>query len=1370
MKKLFLLILWITTVCSVSNQAYGSSSKLFFKPLNVNANLPTNEVRNLFQDSDGYVWIATYNGLVRYDGYSTVVYRPNGDDMRKSVNGFVNIVDEDKESVLWIGTHNGLYSFDKRKEVMQRVVSPVLRVSYIEALLCAQNGDVWVGCKAGLYRRKSGQRTFEYCSGLAGAAMDVKSIIEDTRGNLWIGTWNSGLYRYNPSEDRFYHYKKINPANSAHILFQDSKGNIWVGTWRYGLMKMENPYDMEHYAFRHFIHEKGRSGSLCDDIVYAISQDPKSGKLWVGTRSGLSILESEEEGGIFHNYLPGREGDLPFNEVNALMASRDGLMWIGMLGGGVCTVNPVNTCFQSDALIQIKEKYNTSSVKSMLSCDDGKLWLGIMGYGLMLYDPADGKAVSYHTLPSFKGLPDVITVYDILCRKSTREYCFATSDDGVWILGTEGVKRVNTETYPALADVCVYSLFEDAAGNLWMGTRAGLFVLNREGKLLSLNDLIPNDRKVFPQIPVFKIDQDRKGNIWVATSMSGVWRISCAEGKYSLKEYNAELSNAAFLGAMTLCVDAQDRVWAGTNGNGLDCYDAGKDCFISLFDDYFEPGDVVFSMLTDRDNSLWLTTNAKLFHVDVEKQTVHTFTREDGLLDDMFNRNACCKGADGELFFGGVRGFNRFYPQKIAFDATSSPIVITDLKIFNTSVREMKPAVSDRILDASLDYAKKIVLDYDQNNFSLDFSLLNYVNPQLNKFEYRLEGYDKAWIPVEAHRHFAYYSNLPYGSYKFVVRGANANGVWSAAPKTLAITILPPPWLTVWAFAAYLLVAVLVAWYIYRVVRKRLLMEQAIRIGAVERQKLEEMNHAKLQFFTNITHELLTPLSIIAASVDELQLQSPALRRQLQPLAENTTRLTRLIQQILEFRKVENGKQQLRVSQSDVSAFVRHSVQAFAPLVRKKKLRLELEGCEAPVVGYFDVDKLDKILYNLLSNAAKYTPEGCTITLRQSYDEAARQVCIRVNNPGEMIPLEQQKHLFERFYEGSYRKFHTIGTGIGLSLTKDLVELHHGKIGFACDAAEGITFWVQLPLGRDEYAEHEMDTEVQYTVAPDAVDDVYDTESVAADKAWEEDAQQESGDKPLVLLVEDNEELLEVIARMLSARCSVLKASNGEEAWNTLMVEKDIDIVVSDVMMPVMDGIALCNKIKSTFETASLPVILLTARTTDAERVEGYEVGADGYLTKPLNISVLLAKIDNLLKRQKELNTDNRHKLVFEAKELDYTSQDEAFMKQALDCINLHIAEPEFDASSFVAAMGMSRTSCNEKLKELTGMTPSAFISSVRLQAAFRLIQEKKKMRITELAYAVGFNDPKYFSLCFRKKFGASPKEFMSGKEEKAGE
>ena len=533
------------------------------------------------------------------------------------------------------------------------------------------------------------------------------------------------------------------------------------------------------------------------------------------------------------------------------------------------------------------------------------------------------------------------------------------------------------------------------------------------------------------------------------------------------------------------------------------------------------------------------------------------------------------------------------------------------------------------------------------------------------------------------------------------------------------------------------------------------MLQNALRLREMEKAKAEELNHAKLQFFTNITHELLTPLTIISATVDELKTQAPSHNDLYTVMNSNIQRLIRLLQQILEFRKAETGNLKLRVSPGDLAAFVRTGTESFKPLVKKRKIHFSLLCDPESIVGYFDIDKLDKIMYNLLSNAAKYNKEDGFIQVTLSYDEEDREfVLLRVKDNGKGISREKQATLFKRFYEGDYRKFNTIGTGIGLSLTKDLVTLHGGTISVESEVDHGTEFIVRIPIERSYYDEEQIDDEV-ISLRQTAIDYEDTPEDVIAE------VQELATKANSILLVEDNEELLNLMTKLLGREYNVFTAENGKEGIIVLENE-DVDLIVSDIMMPEMDGIEFCKYVKGHLEISHIPVILLTAKNKEEDRAEAYEIGADAFISKPFNLTVLHARIRNLLKYKARMAHDFKNQIVFEVKDLNYSSLDEDFIQRAINCVNNHLEDPNFDQAQFADEMLTSKSTLYKKLKSLAGLNTSSFIRNVRLKAACRIMEEKGiNIRVSELAYAVGFNDPKYFSSCFKKEFGMLPSEYI---------
>ena len=626
---------------------------------------------------------------------------------------------------------------------------------------------------------------------------------------------------------------------------------------------------------------------------------------------------------------------------------------------------------------------------------------------------------------------------------------------------------------------------------------------------------------------------------------------------------------------------------------------------------------------------------------------------------------------------------------------------------FSSLSSEIARSVSDLVPA----YTNQITIEDRYKNFSIHFASLNYTNPEMTRYAYKLEGFDNEWRYSDASHNAAHYNNLPDGHYTFLLRATNLHGIWNKEIRRLNVKVLPPFWLSWWAFLIYFLLLLFVGYLIYRNVINRIQLRNQLRYREMEQSKAEELNHAKLQFFTNITHEFLTPLTIISATVDEIQRTTPREESLYATLTRNINRLTRLLQQILEFRKAESGNLQLRVSYGNISGFIRNSINAFYPLIRKKKMHLSFLSDPETIEGLFDLDKLDKILYNLLSNAAKYVEEGGSVQLTLSYEtEEKDQIRISVKDSGAGIPGDEQLMLFKRFYEGDYRKHKTTGTGIGLSLVKDLETLSHGAIEVVSEPGMGSEFIVILPIELSYFDESEIDLSMPREEETNNVDEV----PSFSDKPVTGEIRV---NLPSVLAVEDNEDILQLIQRLLSNDYHVCTATNGKEALVMLEHEK-IDLIVSDIMMPEIDGIELSRLIKKNIEYSHIPIILLTAKTDEKDRADAYESGADAFISKPFNLNVLHARIRNLLKNRERVAHDFKSQFVFDMKEMNITNIDETFLQKAIDCVNRHLDDSNFDQLQFSEEMGVSKSTLYNKLKSLTGLNTSAFITNIRLEEA----------------------------------------------------
>ena len=1359
---LFFLLMFVETS---SLQATENFRNFRFRQLSTSDGLSTNDIQQVYQDKEGYIWMATRNGLAKYNGYEMKIYKSNIYNWNLLGNNNISCIEEDTKHRIWIGTYDGLNVLDKVTGKIKQINKTEFSNNAISKILVTRKGQILLGTDQGLYQyipeRDSCVLFTRETTKDVMPQTSVKSLLEDSKGNIWIGTWNEGLYRYDPEEGKYFAYPKMNERKSAHVVFEDSHHQIWVGTWEGGLFLLKNPYDMERVSWDVFRNEPAVESSLADNTIYALSEDRNTNSLWVGTRSGLSILPYGTTS--FVNYYPDESGhSISGNEVTSMICDQQGMMWLSTLGGGVTAIITRELNFALDHLENIKKVFKTNSVRNILVDDEGLMWLSIGTYGLVVYNRQTGEWWNMRQL----GFPDTgsttYSVFSIMQSPTTGKIWIGTYDGGLYVYDKKAKSGARVKCYrandtPWLPSDRIYDIKEDSQGKVWLGTSYGFSMLTAEGNIcrfdlldvmgLNLRNLIAQD-----------IEEGVDGEMWIATENMGIVRV-VGNGNnvkdYKIYSYSPENDKLNSLKVMCMYKDELGRIWAGTEGCGLSLYDSKIGKFISVHVQWNLPGDVISSIIGSKEDELWLGTNVGLVRLyvpeDLSKVNYRLYTTADGMQDNVFIRNVACKTKEGELFFGGAHGYNSFFPDRLKESDFQLSITITNIKIFDKSWNNLEDAVRNRISEQSPDFTKKIVLDYWHNNFSIEFAALTYKNPELNRYAYKLDAFDTDWQYPDQLRRFAYYNNLPAGTYKFHLKAANSNGIWGEREPAMEIVILPPPWRTWWAYVIYAILIISLGCILFRMGKKRVQLYNALHLRELEKAKADELNHTKLQFFTNITHELLTPLTIISATVDELKLCAPQNGDYYQIMTNNINRLIRLLQQILEFRKAETGNLKLRVSRGDLAAFVRNSVDNFEPLMKKKKIYFSIMTNPEPFMAYFDSDKIDKILYNLLSNSSKYNKEKGTVWVDLSYEKTLDSAVLVVKDNGEGISEEAQKTLFKRFYEGDYRKFNTIGTGIGLSLTKDLVELHQGTISVQSKLGEGTAFKVIIPINRGAYKEENID---------DKSDVLPVAQHIPVEVVEEEEEGQAEEKGGTLLLVEDNEDLLMMMTKLLKANYNVYTACNGKEGIEVIG-NKDVDLIVSDVMMPEMDGLEFCRYVKGHFDTSHIPVILLTAKNKEEDRVEAYEAGADAFISKPFNLSVLHARISNLLKTRERANKDFKKQLVFEVDELNYTSIDEEFLQKAIGSVQAHLDDPLFDQTRFVEEVGVSKSTLFRKLKSLTGLSYSSFVRNIRMKAACRIMEEKRNVRISELAYAVGFNDPKYFSACFKKELGMHPSEYM---------
>ncbi|MGB5262557.1 MAG: ATP-binding protein, partial [Lutimonas sp.] len=900
----------------------------------------------------------------------------------------------------------------------------------------------------------------------------------------------------------------------------------------------------------------------------------------------------------------------------------------------------------------------------------------------------------------------------------------------------------------SISNNIIRSILEDSAGNIWLGTGDGLSKLRAEEKY-----------KDSPEFQTFKnIPGDK-------TSLSH---------NYILAMYESNIGE----------------IWIGTFGGGINrlIYNEQNDDF--AFESYSDidglPNNVIKGILEDDRNNLWISTNKGLSKFNPENKTFKNYDVNDGLQSNEFQELACLKRENGEMIFGGINGFNVFYPNDIKDNNLPPESVITKLSIFNKAIGVGEEMNGRIVLDKPIDQLEEISLKYKENSFSIDFTALHYAAPKKNKFAYMLEGFDEDWIHTSSGKRTASYTHLEPGTYEFFVKTSNNDGVWDATPLVLRIKVIPPFWRTPIAFLFYCLLGIGFVWIFisYTLIGTR--EKHQLELEHLEKGKNDEIQQMKLEFFTNISHEFRTPLTLIKGPLDYLlkdgdKLDKDSLRFQYRIIQKNTDTLMKLVNQILDFRKLNQGKMKLVVRKGIISDFVQEIGETFQFLAHKKETKFEIHKPDEIVESWYDHDAVEKIVSNLLSNAFKFTPDGGSIDVVVKYEtktldisdelrsneQVVNFVRIEVKDSGQGIDVENQKQIFDRFYVDKGPKGqNSEGVGVGLSFVKSLVELHQGTIDVKSDSGKGTTFIVRLPANIEAYKNVEGIT-CKEDDDPDFLARTSEMDSFAIetnDEIEDKNMIKAKSKKPILLIVDDNEEIRQFISQVFQEYYVIYEAENGKLAFEMAMRIMP-NLIITDVLMPIMDGYELCEKLKSTNTTSHIPVIMLTAKISDENELLGRKIGADGYVRKPFDIELLRIQIENILKNRDQLRKRFNVEVNMLPKEVTVNSVDESFLQQAMDIVERNMMNTEFNVEMLVKEMGYSRSNLYLKFKEITGLSSSEFIRNIRLKRAIQLF-ESSNLSVKEIMYMTGFNTASYFAKCFKKQFGVVPSEYVKNLDE----
>ena len=1334
---------------------------------------PTEEASCMFFDKEGMMWVGTNAGVKSYDGYHVKTYKTNAYQPGILPNNTIRSIAEDHQDNLWLGTRNGLVRMNKRTGKFKTFFLPDESQRIIYTLFVSKDGTLWIGTDGGLsyfnpktetfytYHNKNAWLIDENGSRKKMPGYSVKAIIEDRNGDLLIGTWSSGLMRFRRGGNTFYRYPQLNATNSAYSLFLDKHNHLWVGTWGYGVVRLDNPGNVRQPEMHQYPYSTSHF-----DTFYKIVHDPVTKTLWACTREGACYLEEDMPNAEWKGFTS--IGNNPLNFNNDIATDGKGNIWLCTQNNGILQVNTQPSLFKLWNLDTSHTHLTINYVYSILTTDGENFWLGLNPYGIALHNRKTGKTLYNQEIPGFSDIPSrafTTSISDIV-QRSNGEIWIANNNYGVIVkpLGKPAY-QITHEKHPSIIqDNFVNTLFESRDKVMWIGQRNGLSIVtpDNQGYRITMKE----GKKNFSSCDIRHISQDKKGNIWLATDNEGIIRISGnTRNTKSLKfkQYNPDHHNFAIDDATACLEDSRGRLWAISNSGGLFLYNKVEDRFEPKNHEYYLPGDRVLTIKEDERGNLWLTTDYALVNIiwgkDCEKpQDIAYFTSEDGIGNVLFSPNTACKYGK-ELFFGSRTSFFSFIPSMKAqlSDNRNPKLVITDIFVDDQPFTQLDSIDKEEISKETPGYTRKITIPARVKKFSVEFSLLSYGNTEKNVYAYQLEGYDDDWEYCIKGTHKAVFQNLSSGTYHLRVKVTDGYDKWQELPYTITIQVLPPWYASRLAFMLYILMLIGGIFAAARWYKERVKTRNSLQMGVI---------------LTNITHELLTPLTVISATIYKLKAMAPQYEKDYLVMDSNINRTTRLLRQILEVRKSQAGQLHLLVSRRNLISFIEEACENIRPMAEHQQVTLSLEKPKAEGRAWFDADKMDKIIYNLLSNAIKYNKVGGKIDVSLSLSK--EQAVISVSDNGIGMSKEKMRHLYTRFFDGDYRKQNQSGTGIGLSLIHDLVKLHHGDIQCESQEGKGTTFTITLPIRKSAYAPDEIDN----TDKPNAVNQ----EAIRQVSQETKLESQPAEDKPKlvsvrqsifirkkvnrILVVEDNEELLALMLQVLSKNYHVLTAKNGKQAMNIIMKEK-LDLVVSDVMMPIMDGIELTRQLKADKSFWQLPIILLTAKNKEEDKTEAYAVGADAYITKPFKFEDLEVRINALLANRKKIIEKIQAEVSLQASteneaqpKVHLSNPDQVFITSATELVMKHLADADYDRESFAKDMAMGESTLYNKMKATTGQTVIAFINSIRMKEAQRIILSNPNILVSDVAIQVGFNTPKYFSKCFKKQFGVFPKEY----------
>lgn len=1307
--------------------AASQKSSFYFKNLGVEDGLSQNMVYAILQDSQGFMWFGTQDGLNRYDGNAFKVFKKNMQEEGRLKSDAIFSLAEGMHGMLYIGTDDGVYLYDPVTErfsgfpLQTQAGKPVTGI--VRDILLDKAGNIWLTVTdRGVFCISPDKQVQFYSleQYLGKGKGTIRDLCFDMDGHLWIATYQQGVFKLVPSTGEFVRFAidsavKNLSDNDVNALCLLNSETLLVGTVGKGVLQL----DLRNFRFTPFL-EKGEDGKAL--FVRNLCIDNEN-KIWLGTETGAYIYSPGSGEKVHLRHVFNDPYSLSDNAIHSIYQDREGGMWLGSYFGGVNYFTKSYAQFEKYYPIVGEHLISGKSISEFCEDGSGKIWIGTEDAGLNCFDPVNRTFT--------QGFVPANNIHALLCDGD--KLWIGSFSNGLYVmdLRTRSVKNYRSSSSgETLHNDNIYSIYKDFRGDIWVGTMTGLH------RYLPATD---GFEAVCPKeisSQVNDIVEDFDGVLWFATLGQGVFSYDRKQGKW---EHHASLVKEDMArGKMASCLleDKNHRLWMGTEGAGLVCYDRPSRSFTRHYSVANGlPNNVIYRLLEDSSGCIWGSTNKGLFRLDPLTGKVKEYTHSDGLLGDQFNYKSGLVSKSGRIYFGGVKGFVAFRPEELVSPQMPPTIVFNSFQIYNV---EVPVGAEGSPLQSSITHTGQITLSSSQSIFSLGFTTLSYASPQGNSYAYKLDGWDQDWISAgQSHR--VTYSNLPPGRYTFYVKVINNDGLWSDVSKSVAIRVLPPFYRTVWAYLVYLAVVAFLCTYIIKVYIRRLQKRNKEAWEQLERIKEKELYNAKINFFTNVTHEIRTPLSLIKAPLEEVMKQikpSDACFDHLSIIQRNANRLLKLVNELLDFRKAEVHGLKLNFVRTDVAIVVSETVKRFTPTANVKHIRFEETYPDGGLMADVDVEVFTKILSNLFNNALKHAETYIRICL-QSEGDSFR---LTVVNDGDRIPAEHAERIFDPFVKLDEN---SLGTGIGLPFARTLIETHKGRIYVDVDCPD-TTFVIVLPI-RQELAI------------------IFNEEPGEQDAAREKEPMEElvlpgTEHRKVVLSVEDNEEFQTFMTNQLKNDYVILKAQNGRQALDILS-RQSVDIIISDVMMPVMDGMTLCREIKGNIRYSHIPIILLTAKTGLQSQIDGLKIGADEYIAKPYSIDYLKARIENLLLNRQKIREAYKHSPESTVDVIAHSKADEDFLNKLVEAIHNRLEEVDLDVDALAVMMNMSRATLYRKVKSISELTPNDFIRLIRLKKAAELLRNRE-YRVNEIAFIVGFSSSSYFSKCFYKQFGVLPKDF----------